>query len=119
MFSWSKSNRKKPENPEDLKKSFQDYLNGYFNSFDYYPACTRNLFAHNDAYALWSDFMKVADDFSMATDEMITNPEQYLAAGANSSDAYKKRKQEADQKAIQQAIEVAQGLGNASKPKPT
>lgn len=115
MFSWPKSHRMKPERQEDLEDSFRDYLDGYFNSFDYYPVCTRHIFARNDAYALWSDFMKVADDLSHATGEMITSPERFLALGSISGEELEKRKQQAAQKGIEQAIEQAQREASSSK----
>lgn len=107
VFDWVKSKRKKPQNPDELESSFHDYLDGYFNSFDYYPVCTRHLFARNDAYALWVDFMKVADDLSNATGEMITSPERFLALGSISGEELEKRKQQAATKGLERAIEKA------------
>jgi hypothetical protein len=107
VFNWVKSTRKNPQNPDELESSFQDYLDGYFNSFDYYPVCTRQIFARNDAYALWVDFMKVAGDLSNATGEMITSPERFLALGSISGEELKKRKQQAATKALERTIEQA------------
>ena len=41
MISWAKPSRKDIERSGDLEKSFQDYLDGYFNAHDFYPVCTR------------------------------------------------------------------------------
>ena len=119
MFSWPKFNREKPKNKEDLADSFRNYLDGYFNSFDYYPVCTRHLFARNDAYALWSDFMKVTDDLSIATGEMITSPERFLALGSISGEELEKRKQQAAQNGFEKAIAEASGKPSSSRLDPT
>jgi hypothetical protein len=108
VFDWVKSNRKNEQHPDELENSFNDYLDGYFNSFDYYPVCTRHIFARNDAYALWTDFLKVAGDLSQASEVMISSPERFLALGSISGEELENRKREAAKKAIEQAIEQAQ-----------
>ncbi len=105
MLIWSKPIVTEPTRPADLENALRDYLDGYFNSFDYYPVCTRHVFLRNDAFALWSDFMKVADDLSHATEEMIISPERFLALGAMSGEELEKRKREAAEKGIKRAIE--------------
>ena len=107
VFDWVKSKRKNSQHPDELESSFHDYLDGYFNSFDYYPVCTRHVFARNDAYALWADFMKVAGDLSNATGEMITSPERFLALGSISGEELEKKKQQAATKGLERAIEQA------------
>jgi len=119
MFDWVKSNRRNSQNPDELESSFHDYLDGYFNSFDYYPVCTRHVFARNDAYALWIDFMKVAGDLSNATGEMITSPERFLALGSISGEELKKRKQQAAAKALERTIEQATAGTSSGSSDPT
>jgi hypothetical protein len=104
MFSWTKSSRKELKRSGDVDKSFREYLDGYFNSYDFYPVCTRQVFARNDAYALWADFLKVADDLSYVTEEMIISPERFLGLESVDSEELSRRKKEAAQKGIQQAF---------------
>jgi hypothetical protein len=59
-------------------EAFSDYLDSYFNSFDFYPACSRHVFQRNDAFALWQDFLLVTGDLSTAADRMQANPEKFL-----------------------------------------
>ena len=105
IFHWSKPTGLDPE--RDVENQFQDYLDGYFNSFDYYPVCTRHVFAKNDAYALWSDFMKIAADTSRSSEALVLSPERFLKLGAISSDELKKRKSKAAEESIRRAIEEA------------
>jgi hypothetical protein len=95
MSNWTKVFSKEHKSKDEVESSFNDYLDGYFNSFDFYPVCTRQVFARNDAYALWSDFMKVADDLSFSTENMITYPERFMALGKISGEELEKRKSKA------------------------
>jgi hypothetical protein len=104
-LSWSRPG--KSETPRDLGDRFQDFLDGYFNSFDYYPACTRNVFARNDAYALWSDFLKIAGDVSQATEQLVISPERFMELGAISDDDLEKLKKQAAKEGIRRAIRQA------------
>jgi hypothetical protein len=102
---WSRPG--KSEAPRDLGDRFHEFLDGYFNSFDYYPVCTRHVFARNDAYALWSDFLKVAGDVSQATEHLVISPERFLELGAISDDDLEKLKKQAAKKGISRAIQQA------------
>ena len=104
-LSWSRPG--KSETPRDVGDQFQDFLDGYFNSFDYYPACTRHVFARNDAYALWSDFLKIAGDVSQATEQLVMSPERFMELGAISDDDLEKLKKQAAKEGIRQAIRQA------------
>jgi hypothetical protein len=84
---------------------FQRYLEGYFNSFDFYPVCARNLHARNDAYALWIDFLKVAQDLSSINNKMIESPDKFLALGGVSTDELENRKREAFTKSLARLFE--------------
>ena len=57
------------------RAALRDYLDGYVQSFDFYPVCTRHVFARNDAYALVVDFETIAEDLSFANDMSVGYPE--------------------------------------------
>jgi hypothetical protein len=100
---WSKPTKDDPA--RDLENRFKDYLDGYFHSFDYYPVCTRHVFARNDAFALWSDFMKIAGDVAQASEYLVVAPERYMELGAISDEELEKRKRRAAEAALRRAIE--------------
>ena len=79
----------------EFEESLRDYLDGYFLASDFYPACTRHLFARNDAYALWNDFLKVAEDLSVATNSMVGSPERFMNLESLTSDELEARKRKA------------------------
>jgi hypothetical protein len=104
IFSLSKPARHQPQ--RHLQRGFHDYLDGYFNSFDFYPVCTRQVFVRNDAFALWQDFMKVAGDFSRASEQLVISPEKYLKLGAISNEKLEKRKRQAAKSSIRRVIQA-------------
>ena len=103
MFSWSKDSPIK-SNEVESENSFSDYLDGYFNSFDFYPVCTRHLYSQNDAYALWMDFVKVAEDHSTQTKKMLVSPEKFMSLGTMSGEELEIRKRKAATEAVKKAI---------------
>ena len=107
--------------PEAISNALRDYLDGYFQSFDYYPVCTRHIYSRNDAYALWSDFLKVADDLSYSAGEMVSSPERFLNLGSFSGDELARRKQQAATRSVEHIIEQfpATAGTSATKSDPT
>ncbi len=105
IFSWSKP--VKTAAVRHAPREFHDYLDGYFNSFDFYPVCTRQAFVRNDAYALWLDFMKVAGDFSKASERLVNSPEQFLKLGAISGEKLEKLKRQAARQSVRRAVAEA------------
>ena len=75
-------------------RNFSDYLDGYFNSFDFYPTCTRHVFQRNDAFALWQDFLLVAGDLATSADRLQANPENYLNLEGWTKENVKARKEQ-------------------------
>jgi hypothetical protein len=104
MFNWAERWRKDFAD-SDAENPFESYLDGYFNSFDFYPVCTRKLHEKNDAYSLWVDFLKVAQDVGLANEGLKATPERFLAIGALTKDEIETRK-----KAI--AEEIIRQIGN-------
>jgi hypothetical protein len=79
LFAMSTHLRKEANAPvaggnDRLHAALRDYLDGYFLSLDFYPVCTRSIFARNDAFGLWSDFAKVWNDHSDTMGYMIDHP---------------------------------------------
>lgn len=112
MFSWAERWRK-DFSDSDGDNAFESYLDGYFNSFDFYPACTRKLHENSDAYALWVDFLKVAQDVESANISLMASPERFLAMGALSRDEIEIRKKIAQE----QTTKRLTGGGSAEKPR--
>lgn len=104
MYSWA--DRWRREYVErDGESPFQSYLEGYFNSFDFYPTCERKLYESNDAYALWLDFLRVALDVEAANEQLKTSPESFLLALKGAPrDEIESRKKEAEARIQRQAI---------------
>jgi hypothetical protein len=82
------------ENKQETSTVFSDYLDGYFNSFDFYPTCTRHVFQRNDAFALWQDFLLVADDLATSADRLQANPKSYFNLEGWSEEDVKTRKEQ-------------------------
>jgi hypothetical protein len=82
------------ENNKKTGQIFSDYLDEYFNSFDYYPVCSRHLFQKNDAYALWLDFLLVAGDVGTSANRLYENPENYLNLEGWTKEDVKTRKEQ-------------------------
>jgi hypothetical protein len=104
MFSWSRGRSEKTDSANEVDASFRDYLDGYFNSFDYYPVCTRQLFLPNDAYALWSDYMKVAEDFSQSTNRLVQSPRDHLVLEGLTDEEVKAKNDAATQEALEYLV---------------
>ena len=85
----------KEKSPDEFSSASRDYLDGYFLSLDYYPVCTRHIFSRNDAFALWSDFLKISDDLSLAASSMISTPERFMNLESSISDELESRKRKA------------------------
>ena len=94
---------------DDITSAFRDYLDGYFNSFDYHPTCTRHIFSRNDAFALWSDFLKISDDLSFAAGSMISSPERFMNLESLASDELAARKRKAAARAAEILTEQFSG----------
>lgn len=92
-------------NPDDLYIALSQFLDGYFNSADHYPVCTRQLFTRNDAFALWSDFVKISEDFSGSTQNMIFSPERFLDLESLTSGEITTRKKSAAAGAVEKIAE--------------
>ena len=90
---------------EEVARALRQYLDGYFLSFDYYPVCTHHIFARNDAFALWSDFLKVAEDLSSSAAKIIESPEEYMALGHLTGDELKQRKQQAASQSLGEILD--------------
>jgi hypothetical protein len=87
------------------QRALSDYLDGYFNSFDFYPVCERHLFVRNDAFALWTDFMRIYDDLSQSTADLINHTERFVDADLLGTDELKAYQREAAKRALQRLIE--------------
>jgi hypothetical protein len=88
----------------DFETKFRSYLDGYFLSFDFYPACERHLFIQNDAFALWSDFVRVASELSESTAKLISSPEKFAELTYQPNYDFERAKQEATRRAIERVI---------------
>jgi hypothetical protein len=95
------SSRGKTAQRSALPERLDDYLDGYFLSFDFYPVCERHLYAKNDAYALLQDFWAVGNDLNSAVQTLIRRPEVTLKDSVVDSDDVRRRKIEAAKKAIE------------------
>jgi hypothetical protein len=95
------------------EEKLKDYLDGYFMSFDYYPICERHIFARNDAYALLTDFSRVAMDISNSTSKLVSSPESILGAEALESRDGKEIGREAARKALGEFLRSAFAGGRA------
>lgn len=91
----------KESNASEPENAFEDYLDGYFNSFDFYPVCTRQLFQRNDAYALWQDFVKVKEDLLFATNQLVSDPVQHLRFEGLTNEKIRDQNDEATKKAVE------------------
>jgi hypothetical protein len=98
VFSKRESKQSNAGEPEN---AFEDYLDGYFNSFDFYPVCTRQLFQRNDAYALWQDFVKVKEDLLFATNQLVSDPVQHLRFEGLTNEEIRNQNDEATKKAVE------------------
>lgn len=98
------------ESNRKARKLFSDYLDGYFNSFDFYPTCSRHLFQRNDAFALWQDFLLVAGDLATSADQLQANPENYLDLEGWTKEDVKTRKEEIARE-IQSRIAAKKAVG--------
>jgi hypothetical protein len=114
MVSWAGRWRKEIAE-KNGEEPFQRYLEGYFNSFDFYPVCTRSSHSRNDAYALWADFLKVAQDLSSINNKMIESPDKFLALGGVSADELENRKKEAIEKSFARLFENAAAAKGSSR----
>jgi hypothetical protein len=88
----------KRENKEssaiEPENAFEDYLDSYFNSFDFYPVCSRQVFHRNDAFALWQDFLVVTNDLLTSSDRLNSNPKNYLSLVGWTEEDVKTRKEQ-------------------------
>jgi hypothetical protein len=91
----------------DFDSKFRAYLDGYFLSFDFYPTCERHLFIRNDAYALWSDFMRVASEVSESSAKLISSPERFAELTYESNHDFQRARREATDRAIEKAVHSA------------
>ena len=99
----------KEKSPDEFSSASRDYLDGYFLSLDYYPVCTRHIFSRNDAFALWSDFLKISDDLSFAAGSMISSPERFMNLESLASDELAARKRKAAARAAEILTEQFSG----------
>jgi hypothetical protein len=88
-----------------LRQKFDAYLEGYMMAFDPYPVCRPNLFAQNDAYALWLDFFAVGEDMNKAARKLLTAPDEEFAKFAGKAsgvgqDGIRRRRIEAAKRTI-------------------
>jgi len=90
------------------QEKFEAYLEGYTMSFDFYPVCERHLFAKNDAYAIWRDFLMVSSEINRGVQELIDSP--VLQGGSVGNDDITRRKIEAARRALE-AIQRAHAKG--------
>lgn len=110
----------KEKSPDEFSSAFRDYLDGYFFSLDYYPVCTRHIFSRNDVFALWSDFLEISDDLSLATSSMISSPERFMNLESISSDDLESRKRKAATRAAEHlAGRLTRPVPSDRKPDPT
>jgi hypothetical protein len=84
----------KESNTVDRENAFDDYLDSYFNSFDFYPVCSRQVFHRNDAFALWQDFLFVTSDLLISSDRLNSNPKNYLNLKGWTEEDVKARKEQ-------------------------
>jgi hypothetical protein len=93
LFVFSKREPKQ-SNSNEPENAFEDYLDSYFNSFDFYPVCSRQVLHRNDAFALWQDFLLVTNDLMTASDRLISNPKNYLNLEGWTEEDVKTRKEQ-------------------------
>lgn len=93
LFVFSKRETK-DTNAVEHENAFENYLDSYFNSFDYYPVCSRQVFQRNDAFALWQDFLLVTTDLMTSSDRLISNPKNYLNLEGWTEEDVKTRKEQ-------------------------
>lgn len=91
VFSKREANEPIANEPEN---AFEDYLDSYFNSFDFYPVCSRQVFQRNDAFALWQDFLLVNADLLNSCDQLNSNPKSYLNLEGWTEEDVKTRKEQ-------------------------
>jgi len=87
-----------------MSDAWHDYLEGYFDSFDFYPVCRKRPYVQHDAYALWRDFLAVYKDVSSSTLDLVNSPERFVNVHEMTDDEIRRRQREATRKAIRKLV---------------